>query len=139
MPKTIRAAIIILWIQIAVRVLFITAAIITISHKAEEGFWRGVQDSLAAASGASSLSEYGPDHAGHLSGAASVPLPFLLASLWGIRSRRLWPVVVCTVLLILVSFGQASVLWPSILILILVCTGSARGWLNHEVVPPTLT
>ena len=139
MPNIIKAVLIILWIQIILCVLLIAAAHVTLAYKAERGFWRGFQDSLAAKGGASSLAEYGPFNAGRISGAALILFTLQIVSVWSIKTRRLWPVVACTSLLILAALGQQSFPLFSIIVLVLVCRASARNWLKREVTPPPST
>jgi hypothetical protein len=135
MPKTIRSAIVLLWIQFAFIFLTIIAAFVTISVKAEQGFWLGFQNSIAARAGASSLSVYGPTHAGSLLGLLMFPLIFSIGSLWSISRRWFRLFLVFIVLSILGTIGQHSFPLLSIIIFCLVISFSGRGWMKgHDVV-----
>ena len=132
MPKTIRSAFIILWLQLTLSIITISAAFITVSFKADHGFWRGFQDRISAAGGAASLEEYGAYHAGSIFGAIIIPVIFLLGSLWSIRRRWFWLCVVFITFSIIGTFGQGSLPFLSITVLILILSPSAREWLNDK-------
>lgn len=98
MPGTIRAALFLIRVQLAILAIAIGIAFLTATYKAEHGFWRGLQTSMAAVSGAPSLDEYTFYHAGILTGAALLPTLFLSLSGSAIKAHRFWPAVIWALL-----------------------------------------
>jgi hypothetical protein len=132
MPKTIKAALVILWIQIALATSILIGAFVTVTYKAKHGFWLGFQDRIAAAGNAPSLADYGAYHAGRISGSIFISLVLLAASLWSIKDRCYRIVVVCSTLLVLMSLNQQSTPILSFAVLALVSVGTGRAWLKRE-------
>jgi hypothetical protein len=132
MPKAVRAAIVIIWIQIAFVVCYIIAASVTAIHKVDVGFWGGLQNRIASDAGAPSLAEYTSYHAGRICGAAFIVIVFLGASLWAIKARRFWPAFIFSLILILAGLTGRSFPILSIAVLILVCVAPRGYWAGNR-------
>lgn len=135
MPKTIMAALIILWLQVVVSVGVMAAAIVSIYFKATTGFWRGFQTGLTFHSGATSLAAYGPYHAGVICGSISFLLLLVGGNIWAIKTRRFSPAMIFSVLLILLGLKNCAGALLPIAVLILTCITPSRRWFAR---PPPL-
>lgn len=135
MPKTIKAALIILGLQVVVSVGVMAVAIVSIYCKAATGFWRGFQTGLTFHSGATSLADYGPYHAGVICGSLAFLLLIVAGAIWAIKTRRFWPAVICAVLLVLLGLRNCAGALLPIAVLVLTCTAPARRWFTR---PPPL-
>lgn len=97
------------WIQIAFAVLMSTVAIITISFKADSGFWYGFQGGLANRTSASSLVDYDAKNAGEFVGQMLMTLVPSLLALWFAAKGQRIVMIICLAVELVIAFNVVPI------------------------------
>jgi hypothetical protein len=139
MPKTIKLALVIVFLKIASCFLLLAIAHLTVYHKADHGFWLGMQKALGRQSGAESLEAYNASDAWYFSGKISFYLTLNGLLAWTFLKRWFIACILFTAFIGLAVLGSHSLPLGPALLIILICSRSGRSWLMRKPgVPPVL-
>lgn len=133
MPKRIMALYALVGLQIFSCAFIIALAIVSSAVHFEEGFGRGLQDSLCRFAEIERIEDFDANRVGYVVGKLLIPMILLGMASSGIANRRRMRVAIAMTLLMLVQLGQGGLPVLSFLCLVLlILPRSSRVWQRPE-------